>query len=92
MIPENHSDIHFYMHDGKCLDLKRIGLESGIVSKRSKIVRLATIVKALIDFFIEIHRSPEMRILKEIEDGTTLEILKRAFLFLFQTSGIRGSA
>ena len=80
MIPKNHSDIHFYLHDGICVDLKRIGSESRIRTKRSKLLRLATIAKAILLFFIEIHRSPEMQALKEIEGGTSMDILKRAFL------------
>ena len=80
MPSKNHKAINFDWHILKCMELKRIGAEDGMVSKRSKTPRLATIIKAILEFFIEVHRSKEMVKLKEIEGGTTLGILKRAFL------------
>ena len=77
---KNHTTIHFAWHNVKCLVLKRIGAESGILAERSGKVKQATIIKEILEFIIEIHRSPEMVKLKAIEGGATLDILRRAFM------------
>ena len=80
MTSKNHKSIYFDWHLLKCMELKRIGAEDGIVSKRSQKPKLTAIIKTVLEFFIAIHRCDEMAKLKEIEGGTTLGILKRAFL------------
>ena len=80
MPSKDHKRIYFDWHNQKYIALKRIGAEDGIVSKRSQRPKPTTIIKTVLEFFIEIHRSKEMMALKEIEGGTTLDILKRAFL------------
>ena len=80
MTPKNHNPIKFDWHISKCMELKRIGAEDGIVSKYSQTPKLTTIIKTVLEFFIELHRSEEMVKLKEIEGGSTLGIVKRAFM------------
>ena len=80
MASKNHKFINFDWHTSKIMELKRIGAEDGIVSKRSQKPKLTAIIKTVLEFFIAIHRCDEMTKLKEIEGGTTLGILKRAFM------------
>ena len=80
MTSKTHKSVYFDLHNLKCMALKRIGAEDGIVSKRSRKPKLTTIIKTVLEFFIELHRSEEMVKLKEIEGGSTLGIVKRAFM------------
>ena len=80
MTSKTHKSVYFDWHTSKCMELKRIGAEDGIVAKSSRKPKLATIIKTVLEFFIELHRSEEMMKLKEIEGGTTLGILRRAFM------------
>ena len=79
MTSENRPSIQFYIHPKKAETLKEIGSEN--MDDSSKLIPpLATITQDILELLIELHRSPEMKVLKAKEGGDTLDILRRAFL------------